>query len=48
MTAQQLPMFEAKLERRVHAMPKSKISIEPSNAARIKDIPKAKRSCKCA
>lgn len=39
---------EAKLERRVHAMPKSTISIEPSNVSRIKDIPKAKRSSKCA
>ncbi len=39
---------EAKLERRVHAMPKSTISIEPRNVSRIKDIPQAKRSSKCA
>lgn len=37
---------KAKLERRVHAMPKSSIALQKSNPSRIPDIPKAKRSSK--
>lgn len=32
---------KAKLERRVHAMPKSSIALQKSNPSRIPDIPKA-------
>lgn len=37
---------EAKLERRVHAMPKSSITMQKANASRIPVIPQAKRSRK--
>ena len=34
---------KAKLERRVHAMPKSSIALQKSNPSRIPDIPKSLR-----
>ena len=37
---------KAKLERRVHAMPKSSIALQKANASRIPVIPQAKRSRK--